>query len=577
MTDQELIQALVKKELLTEASAKKLLEEAALKDRAPEDLLYEERLLDETQVAKIKSELLGIPYKKIDPAAISDDLLLLLPRDAARTYRMVPVERRKGMLVVGMLRPDNLQAQEMLRFIAKQQHLSLGVYIVTPSDLAAVWRRYAPYRNEVEAAVKEIGTPKRSDDLMVTLDEGGSSADDAPIIKIVAATLREAVDLRASDIHIEPQHARLRVRFRIDGDLQEGASVPSALSQPLISRVKVLSRLRLDETRVPQDGRFRTVIGGRDIDFRVATFPTPSGEKVALRVLDPSTGLKGLKELGLNEYNARILEEAADAPFGMILITGPTGSGKSTTLYAMLQRLNSDKVNIVTLEDPVEYFMDGVNQSQVKPEIGYDFASGLRQILRQDPDIIMVGEIRDAETAGLAVNAALTGHLMLSTLHTNNAIGVVPRLVDLGVPGFLLSSSLNLMLAQRLVGKLCPECKRAAPAPGEMQETIRTTIEKLPKEIKSKLSFKSPYVIYHSEPNPDCKICKGKGTRGRVALFEIFRMTRELSEIINKGFSEGALIDEAVRQGMMDMRADGVLKALQGEVMLEEVLRETEE
>ncbi len=576
MTDQELIQALVQKGLLEGASAKKLLEEAALKSRSPEDLLYEERLADEVAVAKAKSELLGIPYKKIDPASVTDDLLSLISRDASRAYRVIPIERRKDMLIVGMLRPDNLPAQEMLRFIAKRERVSLGVYIVTPSDLATVWRRYAPYRSEVEAAVKEIGTPRRTDDLMVTLEEGGGSADDAPIIKIVASTLREAVDLRASDIHIEPQHARLRIRFRIDGDLQEGASVPSALSQPLISRVKVLSRLRLDETRVPQDGRFRTVIGGRDIDFRVATFPTPSGEKVALRVLDPSTGLKGLQELGLNEHNARILEEAAGAPFGMILITGPTGSGKSTTLYAMLQRLNSDKVNIVTLEDPVEYFMDGVNQSQVKPEIGYDFASGLRQILRQDPDIIMVGEIRDSETAGLAVNAALTGHLMLSTLHTNNAIGVVPRLIDLGVPSFLLSSSLNLMLAQRLVGKLCPECKRAAPAPDEMQKIIRKTVEKLPEEIKSKLSFKSPYEVYHAEPNPDCKTCKGKGTRGRVAIFEIFRMTRELGEVINKGFSENALMDETVRQGMVDMRADGILKALQGEVMLEEVLRETE-
>lgn len=576
MTDQELIQALVKKELLAEAIAKKLLEEAALKNRSPESLLYEERLLDEVQVAKAKSEILGIPYKKIDPASISDNLLLIIPRDTSRAYNVIPLERRRDMLVVGMLRPDNLEAQEMLRFVAKRERVSLGVYVVTPSDLAAVWRRYAPYRNEVEAAVKEIGVSKKVDDLMVTLEERGSSADDAPIIKIVASTLREAVDLRASDIHIEPQHARLRIRFRIDGDLQEGASVPSALAQPLISRVKVLSRLRLDETRVPQDGRFRTVIGGKDIDFRVATFPTPSGEKVALRVLDPATGLKGLKELGFNEHNARILEKAADAPFGMILITGPTGSGKSTTLYAMLQRLNSDKVNIVTLEDPVEYFMDGVNQSQVRPEIGYDFASGLRQILRQDPDIIMVGEIRDTETAGLAVNAALTGHLMLSTLHTNNAIGVIPRLIDLGVPSFLLSSSLNLMLAQRLVGRLCPECKRAAPASEEMQKVIKKTIERLPEEIKSKLSFKPPYSVYRVEPNPDCKVCKGKGTRGRVAIFEIFIMTRELGEIINKGFSEEALMNETVRQEMVDMRADGILKALQGEVLLEEVLRETE-
>ncbi len=576
MTDQELISALVKKGLLQQSVATKTIEEASALGKNPEDLLYEKRLVDETEAAKTKSELLGIPFKRIDPALVDESLLSIIPRDTSRTYRVVPLEKRNDMLVVGMLRPDNLEAQEVLRFIAKQKRVSLGVYIVTPSDLALVWRRYAPYRTEVEAAVKEIGTPKKADDLMVSLDEGGSAMDDAPIIKIVATTLREAVDLRASDIHIEPQHARLRIRFRIDGELQEGASIPSALAQPLISRVKVLSRLRLDETRVPQDGRFRTVIGGRDIDFRVATFPTPSGEKVALRVLDPSTGLKGLKELGFNEHNLALIEEAAGAPFGMILITGPTGSGKTTTLYAMLQRLNSEKVNIVTLEDPVEYFMDGVNQSQVRPEIGYDFASGLRQILRQDPDVIMVGEIRDAETSGLAVNAALTGHLMLSTLHTNNAVGVIPRLVDLGVPGFLLSSSLNLMLAQRLVGKLCPKCKKAVPAPDGAQRIIETALKNVPEDMRAKLSFKAPYTVYHAEPQEGCEVCKGRGIKGRVAISEVFKMTRELGNIINKGFSESAIRDEAVRQKMISMRTDGILKALQGEVMLEEVLRETE-
>ncbi len=576
MTDQELIQALVKKGILTQPIAAKTIEEGNALGKNPEDLLYERHLVDETEVAKTKSELLGIPFKRIDPASIDTDLLSFIPRDTSRTYRVAPLEKRDNMLVVGMLRPDNLEAQEVLRFVAKQKRVSLGIYIITPSDLALIWRKYAPYRTEVEAAVKEIGTPKKADDLMVSLDEGGNAMDDAPIIKIVATTLREAVDLRASDIHIEPQHSRLRIRFRIDGDLQEGASVPSALAQPLISRVKVLARLRLDETRVPQDGRFRTVIGGRDIDFRVATFPTPSGEKVALRVLDPVTGLKGLKELGFNEHNLALIEEAADAPFGMILISGPTGSGKSTTLYAMLQRLNSEKVNIVTLEDPVEYFMDGVNQSQVHPEIGYDFASGLRQILRQDPDIIMVGEIRDAETSGLAVNAALTGHLMLSTLHTNNAIGVIPRLVDLGVPAFLLSSSLNLMLAQRLVGKLCPNCKKAAVAPQEAQRIIEANLKELPDDMRAKLQFKAPYTIYRPEPRENCEICKGKGTRGRIAVSEILKMTRELSDVINTGVSEGAIADEAVRQRMIPMRTDGILKALAGEVMLEEILRETE-
>ncbi len=576
MTDQELIQSLVKKELLTKPLADKVLKESEVQGRSPEDLLYEQHLADEVEVAEAKSELLKIPYKRVDPSAVSPDVLSLIPQETSRAYRVIPLEKRKDLLVVGMLRPDDVRAQEALRFIAKREGVSLGVYIVTPSDLINIWRRYAPYRTEIESAVKDIGVSKKKDDLMVALEEGAQTSEDAPIIKVVASTLREAVELKASDIHIEPQHSRLRIRFRVDGDLEEAASLPSALNQPIISRVKVLSRLRLDETRIPQDGRFRAVISGRDIDFRVATFPTPSGEKVAIRVLDSATGLKGLKELGLNEYNFQLLENAAEAPFGMILITGPTGSGKSTTLYAMMQRLNTDKVNILTLEDPVEYFMDGINQSQVKPEIGYDFSSGLRQILRQDPDIIMVGEIRDSETASLAVNAALTGHLMLSTLHTNNAAGVIPRLVDLGVPTFLLSSALNLMLAQRLVSRLCPDCKKPATPSDEVQKIIKNELDALPAILKSTVKFKAPFSVYRVGNDPNCKTCKGKGTAGRVAIFEIFKMTRELSDIVSKGFTEGALVDETKRQGMVTLRQDGVLKALAGEVILEEVLRETE-
>ncbi len=577
MTDQELIQKLVEKNIVTDAVGKRVLRDAGLRGQPAEEMIYQGRLADEVAVAKVKSELLGVPYKKVDPAAVTSALIALIPKETSKTYQVIPVTRNGDMLIVGMLRPDNLQAQEALKFIAKQERISLGVYLVTPSDIAAVWRKYSPYKSEVQSAVEEIGNVKQADSLLVSLEEERGAGEDAPIIKIVASTLREAVEQKASDIHIEPERLRLRVRFRIDGDLNEVSSMPIALSQPVISRVKVLSRLKLDETRIPQDGRFRAVISGRDIDFRVATFPTPSGEKVVLRVLDPTTGLKGLPELGLSDYNFKILEQAIDAPYGMILITGPTGSGKSTTLYAIMQTINSEKVNIVTLEDPVEYFMDGVNQSQVKPEIGYDFSSGLRQILRQDPDIIMVGEIRDSETANLAVNAALTGHLMLSTLHTNNAVGVVPRLADLGVPGFLLASSLNLMLAQRLIGRLCPQCKKEKPVSGPLEKIIDEELGNLPESMKAELKFKKPYTSWHAEPDPQCEICHGKGISGRVAIFEIFKMTKNLSDIISRGFTENALIAEAKTQGMVFMRQDGILKALQGEVSLEEVIRETEE
>ena len=575
MTDQELIQELIKKGVVAQAIGDRVLKDAALSGSSPEDVLYEKRLADEIAVAKVKGALSGAPYKKVDAASISDDLLKIIPRETSMTYRVVPIERTPEMLVVGMFRPDDVRAQEALRFIAKRQGVSLGVYLITPTDLQAVWRRYAPYKTEIESAVREIGRAGGSDDRIVLLEEGGSQ-DDAPIIKIVASTLRQAVEIGASDVHIEPQRSRLRIRFRVDGKLEEVAALPASLNQPVISRVKVLARLKLDETRTPQDGRFRTMLLGRDIDFRVATFPTPNGEKIAIRVLDPTTGLKGLNELGLYQYNTKVLEEAVRRPFGMILISGPTGSGKTTTLYAMMQELNNTEANVVSLEDPVEYFMEGMNQSQVRPEIGYTFASGLRQILRQDPDVIMVGEIRDAETANLAVNAALTGHIVLSTIHTNNAIGVIPRLVDLEVPPFLLSSALNLMIAQRLVLRLCPECREAVTAPDEVQKYIEETIASLPKRAREAVKVRAPYTIYKARlGKKDCKVCKGKGVSGRIALFEMFSMTRELSDLVNSGFTEGKITDEAKRQEMVTLREDGVVKALDGMIAIEEVMRET--
>ncbi len=576
MLDQDLFKELVKKKILEQAVADRVLKDADLSKKSAEEILYQEKLADEIEIAKVKSEFVGAPYKKVDAETISPDLLSLIPNETSKTYRMIPLEKKDGLLIVGMLRPDDTQAQEAIKFIAKKERLSLGVYVVTPSDLTKVWRKYLPYQNEVEAAVKDLGIKNEDEEKLIAIEEGAKSAGEAPVIRIVVTILRQAVEAGASDIHIEPQRLRSRVRYRIDGKLSEVASLPLTLQQAVVSRVKVLTSLRLDESRVPQDGRFRSVVAGRPIDFRVSTFPTPQGEKVAIRVLDPLTGLKGLKEIGLSDYNSDILNEAINAPYGMILITGPTGSGKSTTLYGIMQKINSPEVNVITLEDPVEYFMEGVNQSQVKPEIGYDFASGLRQILRQDPDVIMVGEIRDGETAALAVNAALTGHTMLSTLHTNNALGVVPRLVDLGVPAFLLPSSLNMMLAQRLVIHLCPDCKKETKAPPEIQAVIEEAIGSLPPQAKKLAVFKPPYIIFHNNTDQACKTCKGKGTVGRLGIFEIFRMTKELANIISVGFMANKLAEEAKRQGMVTLRQDGIIKALEGKVLIEEVMRETE-
>ncbi|PIY59480.1 hypothetical protein COY96_01625, partial [Candidatus Wolfebacteria bacterium CG_4_10_14_0_8_um_filter_37_11] len=568
-----LLQELVKQNLISENVSKKLLQEAALIRRSAEDLIYERRLIDEEKLADVKSRLLGVPYKKVKAEEISEEVLKSVSEEAVRNYKIVPINKTAEMLVVGMLNPDDSNAQDALKFIAKQSRINLGVYLIAPSVWESVLRRYSPYRSEIDAAIKSLKIEGKGYSQVVRLEEtAGAGSEDAPIIKIVATTLKEAVWQKASDIHIEPQRNRMRIRFRIDGELQEVSSMPLELHQPIVSRIKVLSSLKIDENRVPQDGRFRAVIFGRDIDFRIATFPTPVGEKTAIRVLDPTTGLKGLEELGLVGKNFDLVKKAIDKPYGMILITGPTGSGKTTTLYAMMQNINKDDVNVVSLEDPVEYFMDGLNQSQVRPEIGYDFASGLRQILRQDPDVIMVGEIRDNETAALAIHSALTGHIVLSTLHTNNAVGVVPRLIDMKVEPFLLPSSLNLMVGQCLITRLCQQCKQAEDVSSEIADIIRRELAKMPHEMV--VNIKAPFKNYRS---PGCPACKNKGISGRVALFEVMEMTPELRKIISEDPDEPKILEESKRQQMITLRQDGILKAINGLVSIEEVLRETME
>ncbi len=571
-----MLKALVEEELLTKAEADKILREAQATSREAEEVIYGRNIISEEEVAKVKSRVLKIPWKKIDAESVSEEVFRLIPAESVRTYRMVPLSRAKDMLVVGMVNPDDLSAGEALRFLAKQEKVNLGVYVATPSDIQAVLIKFSALNADIQAALKAMNLEGGGASLfqkITRLEESSGSASDAPVIRIVASLLKEAVNLQASDIHIEPERHKTRVRFRMNGALEEYAVFPPDLSQPVIARVKVIANLKLDESRIPQDGRFRTVIFEKEIDFRVATFPTPQGEKIALRVLDPAIGLKTLDEIGVIGRSAELLTAAIKKPYGMVLLTGPTGSGKTTTLYALMRILNQDSVNVVSLEDPVEYTIDGVNQSQVKPEIGYDFASGLRQILRQDPDVIMVGEIRDSETAGLAVHAALTGHVMLSTLHTNNAAGVIPRLMDMGVSPFLLPPSLNVMAAQRLVARLCEHCKKEKDAPPSVEAIIKRELSRMPPAVAAK--YGAPYKIFSA---PGCGRCKGKGVSGRIAIFEVFEMTRELAEIIlSSSPNVNRITDETRRQGMITLRQDGILKALSGVVSIEEVLRETEE
>jgi type IV pilus assembly protein PilB len=571
MTSDELLEQLQTRGLITEAVAARLKRDAIVGNESPEDIIGRERIVPDEQVAALKSELLNIPYKKIDPEAIDARLMGIVPEETARTYRVIPISLQDGLLVMGMLHPDDVKAQDAMKFIARQNHINLGVYLISYNDLQAALRKYSPYRAEVAVAVNLLNIKEGSGGQQAIELEGGDSAD-APIIKIVADTFKEAVLNKASDVHIEPQQKSLRIRLRIDGDLREVASLPAELAQPITSRVKVISNLKIDENRVPQDGRFRAKIFDRDIDFRVATFPTPLGEKIAVRVLDPTTGLKNFESLDLLDPTRETIKKGLEKPFGMVLITGPTGSGKTTTLYAFLQDLNTESVNIVSLEDPVEYFVSGINQSQVHPEIGYDFASGLRQILRQDPDIIMVGEIRDNETAGLAVQAALTGRVVLSTLHTNNSAGVIPRLIDMKVEPFLIPVSLSLIIAQRLVGVLCPNCKVPADAPPEVQEIIARALVDVPASVASQ--FKAPYQIYHAK---GCATCKGRGVLGRTGIFEAFAITKEIEDIVSSGVTTQKITAQAKKQGMITLRQDGIVKALKGTVSIEEIIRETEE
>jgi len=578
MIQEELfLSALIQKGLIKQTDAYTLLQEAKNLEKRVEDIIYEKNLVDEKKLSQIKSELFKLPVKIFSKTEIvPQNILNLIPEDTARHYGFIAFKREDNILDVGMVYPNDTKAQEAVKFIVERLNLELKVSIIIPSDFKNILKQYQTFAKEFDNLLQDFQKKfsdvkkKKSPFKLVDLEStAGAVAEEAPIIKLFASILKYAVRARASDIHIEPERNKLRVRFRVDGNLSSSLSLPLSIHQAIITRVKIMTNLKIDETRLPQDGRFFTIIDDKEIDFRVSTFPTALGEKIAIRILDPTSGLKSIHELGLEGRNFEILQNEILKPYGMILITGPTGSGKTTTLYAIMQILNQDKVNIVSLEDPVEYTMEGINQSQVLPEIGYTFARGLRHIVRQDPDIIMVGEIRDNETAELATHSALTGHLVLSTLHTNNAIGVIPRLMDLGIDSFLIPPSLNLMIAQRLARKLCPDCKERVVASEREQQIIDEVLASLPKEDRERLSYQRPYYIYKSK---GCATCNKKGYLGRVGIFEILKMTFELEQIILSEPSQEKLLVEAKRQGMITLQQDGIIKVLEGMISLEEVL-----
>jgi len=557
-----------------------------IKNRAKEkfagdiDAALIESGVKEEKILEVKGKFLQIPIKKIKREEISFDTLKYISEDSATHYHFVPLELKDGVLEVGIINGEDIQTLDALQFISAKIGIPFKVYLISKSDYEIVMESYKGLGNQVKEALEELNQDEvesmseenlSKEITKVKPGEETKIVEDAPVIKIVAVILRNALEGEASDIHIEFTGEKVKVRFRVDGVLHTSIVLPPNVYSGIVARVKILAKLRLDEKRKPQDGSFSANIDGRKVDFRVSTMPAYYGEKIVMRILDAEKGVKSIEQLGLSEVNLNMVREAIKRPYGLILITGPTGSGKSTTLYSMMNELDKEKSNIVSLEDPVEYHMPDINQSQMMPEIGYTFASGLRSILRQDPDIIMVGEIRDKETAQLAIQAALTGHLVISTLHTNSAIGAVPRLVDMGVDPYLIAPTLILSIAQRLARTTCPSSRKLVPMDESIKIQIEEQMKDLPAEFKKEIGANEK--MYETVPSNECP----SGTRGRIAVFEMFKVDKEMQNIILKSPTNGEIYKLARKHGMLMMKEDAMLKSIQGIIPFSEVYNFTTE
>ncbi|MFP4617104.1 MAG: GspE/PulE family protein [Candidatus Paceibacterota bacterium] len=575
----DLLELLLEKNLISSDEAEKVRTETENSGEYLEDVLDKQNIINSDVVAKEKSEYFNIPFKKIE-GDISKEVLEYIPEESARHYRIIPIGISDNVLEIGAINPDRIEVRDVLNFISSKTDMPYKLFTVSNADFQKVLSMYRGLKGEVKEALSELedefniqsGGPEGGDqDEGVTTEsydmeeEKAKIVEDAPVTKIVATILRYATDGDASDVHVEPMPDNTRVRFRVDGELNTSLVLPQKVHNSVAARIKVLSNMKLDEKRKPQDGRFSARIDKRKIDFRVSTFPTYNGEKVVMRILDSSQGVRRLDDIGLRQINVDKLKKAAQKPYGIILMSGPTGSGKTTTLYAMLQEVDREKNNVLSLEDPVEYNMEGISQSQVRSDIGYTFANGLRTILRQDPDIIMVGEIRDKETAQLAIQAALTGHLVFSTIHTNNAIGVIPRLVDMGVDPYLIAPTLVMAIAQRLVRDLCPSAAEEVPTEGSIKEMINKQFEDLPEEFRKEIEI--PDKVYQAGSSSECPT----GVKGRSAVVEILEMDRELENIILTDPNENKIEEYARSKGMLTLKEDAMLKAFKGEIPFSEV------
>lgn len=525
---------------------------------------------------------IGIAYiEKMTNRNIESGVINLISPEVAKKYKMAAFERNGKVVKIAMVDPQNTDALNALRFIAEREKVEIEAYLVAEDLFEEIMESYTGPGEIVKQAVESFkeDVVYDGDDEKKKKEEDEKKREilkDAPVAKLVEVVVSHAIEGKASDIHIEPMDKNYRVRFRVDGILHVSLVFPEEIGPAIISRIKILANLKIDEKRKPQDGRFRLTLNKKEMDFRVSTLPVIDGEKVVMRILDKAEGLVNIQALGLMGSNNDNMMKALEETYGMILMTGPTGSGKSTTLYSLLKVLNVEERNIITLEDPIEYNIEGLNQSQIKPEIGYTFASGLRTILRQDPNVIMVGEIRDSETAELAVHAALTGHLMFSTLHTNTAIGAIPRLIDMGIEPFLLSSSLRIVAAQRLVRRICEKCKEKIDIPQSVKNKIKRELTNVSDaELKKyDIDLSKEINFYRGK---GCDFCNGTGLKGRMAVFEAVPVNENIKNIIvEKRGSEELINKERQSMGLITMKQDGILKIIKGFTTIEEIERVTE-
>lgn len=572
-----LAKLLVEEGLVQESKIELAIKEAGLNNQSLMSYMIEHKLLDNEILVHATSHVSGIPYVNLENTTIPQETLDLINVDIAERNMAVPIAEVQGRIAVAMLDATNIQAVDYLSSLIQRP---LKVFMASQNSIKHVLDQYKTDLSGVDALAENVDAQKQAE--AESKRQVQTIVQDSPISKALNTILEYAVRAKASDIHIEPLEKSLKIRCRIDGVLREIMNLPKAIEPALISRIKILSNLKIDEHRIPQDGQFAVAVGGKEVDLRIAISPVVWGEQVVIRLLDKTGNSFNLEDMGYAGRALRTILKGISAPNGMVLTSGPTGSGKSTSLYALIKKIKDDSVNIITLEDPVEYKMDGVNQIQVNPEVGLTFAAGLRSILRLDPDIVMVGEIRDGETANLAVQAALTGHLVFSTLHTNSAAGILPRLIDMGIEPFLIASTVNTIIGQRLVRRVAPKRNTYQSSPLQTQSIIETVGHLLPKtpEEVEKVSADLGYKNLPLANQKSYTLVKGRDTpqtpggyQGRAGLYEVMEVTEEIQQLIIKHATSHEVQKVAMKQGMITMRQDGYLKALTGITTIEEVNR----